>query len=189
MPALAKVATATALALSLAGGATAIAQSTTGVQSHTTYVTLIAQGPDEPARPVIQGTVGCDAPLHQRLLRTYIGRPACKHAGYAYAWPEGMPAPWQGEIRSVNDSQHVTEDGELYHLAEITYRAVSEAPEGGPELVHALASELHPIDRSDADTGARYALPLDPDVIERDAANLSIEIGPAPPAGADPAPV
>lgn len=180
MPALAKVATAMTLALSLAGGVTALAQRTAAVEDHSIYVTMVAHVPGDGDRPVIQGVTACQAPLHERLLRSYMGRPDCRFDGYAYAFPPGVPAPWEGEVRAINDSRYVNADGAVWHVAEIAYRTASQAPEGASELVHAFAAELKPVDRADDGAGARYELPVDEDLVGRSAEDLDVEIGPAP---------
>lgn len=181
MPALAKIATATALALSLAGGATALAQSTTAVENHSAFVEMVIyEGPDGETRPVLQGAVPCKADLHERLWRSYLGRPDCKFAGYAYAFPDGQRAPWKGQVETVNDTTYMNGQGDMFHQAEIVYRTVGSASEGGPELVRAFATELRPIDRSDDAGGARYELPVDEDLAGANASDLTVEIGPEP---------
>lgn len=181
MPALAKIATATALALSLAGGATALAQSTTAVENHSAYVEMvILEEPDGETRTILQGAVPCKAELHQRLWRSYLGRPDCKFAGYAYAFPEDQPAPWKGEVETVNDTTYVNDRGDMFHQAEIVYRTVGTASDDGPQLVRAFATELRPIDRSDDQGGARYELPVDEDLTGTNASDLTVEVGPEP---------
>lgn len=181
MPALAKIATATALALSLVGGATALAQSTTATGNHTAFVEMVVlEEPDGGTRAVLQGTVPCDAPIQQRLWRSYMGRPDCKFAGYAYAFPGDALPPWKGQVEEVDDRTYVNDDGDVFHQAEIVYRTVSAVSEGGSRLVHAMATELRPIDRSDDDAGARYELPVDEDLLGANASDLEVEIGPQP---------
>lgn len=182
MPALTKVALATALAFPLIGGATALAQSTASIQGHTTYVSLtIRADPDGPGEvQVLDGRIPCKAPTSERLWRALQGRPACKHDGYAYAYPQGQVPPWEGQVEWVNDTQHVTPDGELYHVAEIVYTSLKEGPDGGIERVHAMASELHPEDRSETDTGATYAVPVRGKLLEASQGQLTVDVGPAP---------
>lgn len=182
MPALSKLALATALAFPLVGGATALAQSTATVQGHATFVDLtIRVGPEDgEEEQVLTGRVPCQAPTSQRLWRAFQGLPACKHAGYAYAYPQGHAAPWEGEIEWVNDTQHVTPDGELYHVTEIVYRTMTEGPDGGVERVHAVASELNPVDRSQTDTDATYAVPVRGELLDETHGQLTVSVGPAP---------
>lgn len=160
MPAMTKLALATALALPLAGGATALAQSTATPEGHTRYVTLTIWEDDDGSHQVLDGTVPCEAGLVQQLKRAWMNRPACTHEGYAWAYPSDQMPPWEGEIEHVNDTRHVTEDGQVYHTTEIVYRAMTEGPDGGVERVRAVAGELKPIDRSIDHAGATYSLPV-----------------------------
>lgn len=176
---LSKIALAAAMTLSLAGTATALAQaSTTATAQHTTYVTLTIQHEgEEDTREAIEGSVPCQASTSQRLVRAWMNRPACKHAGYAYAYPEGHPAPWEGDVQWVNHSTHVDEDGQPRDVAEIVYRVVSAE---GIQTIHATAGELRPEDRSDLDTPGTYSLPA-PDTGDADGREtLKVDVGPEP---------
>lgn len=172
MPALQNVALATALATSLMGGATALAQTTATPQGHTSYVTLTleADGSDEPAR--VEGQVPCEADLLEELARSWMGQPACEHDAYAYAYPPEAPPPWKGHVDSVDDTTHITEDGALRHAVEITYRVQEE---NGTRLVHAAAGELVP---RTVDDGATYSVPVQDGMV--DGGRVAVTAGPAP---------
>lgn len=183
MKTLSKIALATAMTLSLAGTATALAQtSTTATSGHAAYVTLTIDAPDDVGEPATaEGTVPCQASIQDRIVRAWMDRPACKHAGYAYAYPEGKPAPWQGEIQWVNHTRHVDEAGLHRDTAEIVYRALTH---DGIETVHATAGELRHLDRSIPDSGASYELPL-PEAPDGPLGGWTVDVGPQPQPVAD----
>lgn len=176
MPAHAKLAAAVALSLALMGAGTAIAQSTTAPSGHTAYVTLVdvqeVPGPEE-----VAGEVPCDAPLYERVVRRTLGRTPCLTSDYAYAYPKGEPAPWRGEIQDVEGRMYVDQQGATWRVAQITYRTVAQAPEGGPQLVHAMASEILPREQ-----GAQlsYAMPVTEEVANQSEEELVVDVGPSP---------
>jgi hypothetical protein len=174
MPAIPKVALATALATSLAGGATAFATTTDAPAAHTSYVTIVLddEAPDEP--PSLEGSVPCEAGATERALRALAGRPACTHERYAYAYPSGAPPPWEGDVQRVDDVQHV-HDGDLRHAVEITYRVIDSGPEGGIATHTATAGELVP--NAGEGDGATYSVPVGH---VDDRAHLAVDLGPAP---------
>lgn len=180
MPAPAKIASALALALGLVGGGAAIAQSTTATQGHTAYASLVSFTVVEADdRPVLTGSMPCDPPWHQALVNAYLQRPACDRDRYAYAFPQSATAPWESEILWVNDSTHIDEQGSVWHTAEVVYRTASGAPEGGEELVHAMASEVPPSEDSTPDD-RDYALPLNEKLVEHGEEELIVGFGPQP---------
>ncbi len=180
MPALAKIATAAAMALALTGGAAAIAQSTNAPQGHTVHISMIEIVPgSEDRTPVLTGQMPCDPPLHERLWRSWWGQEACDHDGYAYAYPNGYPAPWEGQVRWVNDSTHVDETGRMWHVAEVVYRIEMEAGESG-QLVHAMASEILPGQPLPDGGTTDYQLPINEGRLDQPIETLVVGFGPAP---------
>lgn len=178
-----KTAVALVLALALVGaGGAAVAKSSNAVANHTSYVAMI-EWIDEPApedEPVITGTVGCKLNLLQSAWQTFSGKDLCRVDGYAYAYPSGSPAPWDGRITVVNDSYYVDETGSIWHVAEVVYRVARDAPEGGEDLVRALASEVLPSQESLGGLDANYVLPVNPDALDAAGSPLIVGIGPAP---------
>lgn len=176
MPAHAKLATALAMSLALVGAGTSLAQSTTAIASHSAYVTMVevqeTAGPEE-----VTGTVSCDVPLHQRVVRETIGRQPCLTDEYAYAYPSDKPAPWTAEIEEVDERMYVDRSGSMWQVAEVSYQTMSQAPEGGPELVEAMASEILPEEGGEE---LSYAMPVDEDLLDQSEADLVVDVGPAP---------
>lgn len=182
MPALAKTALATAMALALAGGASAaLSQPTTALHSHTGFVTMIAWEPDDSPDPQeLSGTVPCQPTWHEKAWAWFSGRPACRYEGYAYAYPAGSPAPWNGTITWINDSTYTDRAGNPWHVAEIVYRVGQAAPGGGGTLVKAMASELMPDQPGQAGNSVNYALPVDEAHLGQGPSTLTIDLGPSP---------
>lgn len=173
MHALYKVALATALALSLAGTATALATSNDAPAGHTGYVTLtLEEDPDR--RPALEGNVPCEAGLAERTARALLGKPACEHAGYAYAYPGAAPPPWEGDVQWVNTTTHIADDT-LRHAVVIQYEAVQPGEDGGVETWHATAGELVP----NPDGSATYSVPV-ADALSDDTRGVELSIGPEP---------
>lgn len=172
MPALQNVALATALATSLMGGATALAQTTATPEGHTSYVTLTLQADETQEEATVEGQVPCEAGTLDKLASLWTGRSPCKHEAYAYAYPPEAPPPWKGHVEEVQATTHTDEDGGLRHAVEITYR-VQEA--NGTRLVHAAAGELVP--RAE-DDGATYSVPVDEAIV--DGGRVAVTAGPAP---------
>ncbi len=186
MPALAKTAAATAMALALVGGGSAaISQPTTALESHAAYVTLVGvEGPD-PGPQVIQGAIACDPPWHLRAWEAFSGQDACSYDGYAYAFPKGQVAPWDGEIIEVTDGYHVDDTGGTWHVAKITYRtsqAAGTSDGGSGGVVKAVAAEIMPSTEAIGGKAINYALPVDTEHLGQDVERLEVEIGPTPPA-------
>jgi hypothetical protein len=166
------------LSLALVGAGTAIAQSTSGVGAHTSYVQMVGVDAGDP-HAVLEGTFSCDPALHQELVRKYLNRPLCEGDGYAYAYPEDTPAPWEAQVTDVEDDRVTGEDGSVWHVAEVTYRTVGTSPEGGPELVTAMASELVP-KKNPAETKQRhYQMSVEGEMANQ-SESLEIDPGPAP---------
>lgn len=174
MPAQAKLASAVALSLALVGAGTSLAQSTTAPASHTAYVTLT----EVEGTPVqeLAGTVPCQASWHERVMVETFGGPACQPSEYAYAYPDDKPAPWNSPIEDVDGRTYVKDDGSVYRVAEVTYKTMADAPEGGPELVKAMASEIVP--QSD-DEDPSYAMPVEGE-LANESDSLEVEVGPSP---------
>jgi hypothetical protein len=165
------------MSLALVGAGTSLAQSTTGIAGHSAYVTMVGVEGTAGAEEVA-GTVACDAPLHQRVVRSTLGRPVCTTDEYAYAYPNDAPAPWTSDIIEVDQSTYVDEEGSAWHVAEVSYRTIGQAPEGGPELVKAMASEIVPEDGDSEELS--YAMPVDEDLIDGEEADLVVDVGPSP---------
>lgn len=182
MPALAKTAAATAMALALVGGGSAaISQPTTALESHATYVQLVGVDGSDPGPQVIQGAIACDPPWHLRAWEAFSGQEACSYDGYAYAFPKGQTAPWDGEIVDVTDGYHVDDTGGTWHVAKITYRASDTIAGGSDQLVKAVATEIMPSTEAVGGKAINYALPVDTDHLGDDVEQLDVEIGPTPP--------
>lgn len=182
MPALAKTAAATAMALALVGGGSAaVNQPVTALADHATYVTMVAVESAGPGPQVIQGTVACDPPWHLRAWEAFSGRSSCSYDGYAYAFPKGQVAPWEGEIVDLVDTYHVDDTGGTWHVAKIVYRTPGSVddPDGG--LVQAMAAEIMPSAKDLGGKAINYALPVDTDHLGSEVAELEVEIGPTPP--------
>lgn len=182
MPALAKTAAATAMALALVGGGSAaISQPTTALDGHATFVTLIEVEGPHPGPQVIQGAVGCDPPLHLRAWEAFSGQDACSYDGYAYAYPQGQQAPWEGEIVDVIDDYHVDDTGGTWHVTKITYRPTDAISQGQDQVVKAMAAEIMPSAKDLGGKDINYALPVDTDHLGQDVDQLQVDIGPTPP--------
>lgn len=182
MPALAKTTVAVALSLALVGGGAAtLAQPATALDQHATYVTMVAWEHTEPAgEQVLSGQVPCTPDLPARVWAAFSGRPACTYEGYAYAYPAGAPAPWEGEMRWVNDSYHTDRQGGMWHTAEIVYRVAGTGADGESTLVRAMASELLPDQPGPRGEPTNYALPVDEELLGAQADTLAVGIGPSP---------
>lgn len=175
MKTLYKITLASAMALSLAGTATALAQTTT-VQGHAAYVTLTKTTTPDETHATIEGTVACEATTTERIARALANRPACAHDAYAYAHPHDAPPPWEGTILWVNETHHQAPDGTLLHAATITYEIMT--LDEGPETIHATATELRPHDRTDHDTHATYSVPIPTN--DGETPYTTVTIGPTP---------
>lgn len=174
MPAQAKLASAVALSLALVGAGTSLAQSTTAPASHTAYVTLVDV--EGTAAQELTGTLSCQASWHERVAAETFGGPACQPSEYAYAYPDDEPAPWNSPIEDVDPQTYVKDDGSVYRVAEVTYKTMADAPEGGPELVKAMASEIVP---QGSDEEPSYAMPVEGELANQ-SDSLEVEVGPSP---------
>lgn len=178
MPAHAKLATALAMSLAVVGGGTALAQSTNAVEGHSAYVTMVNVQSTADQDEEVTGTVTCDAPLHERVVRRTMGRQACLTDEYAYAYPSDQPAPWTAEIEDVTQDMYVDESGAMWHVAEVSYKTLDDDPDGGgPELVEAMASEILPADGGEE---LSYAMPVDEDLLEQTDEDITVDVGPSP---------
>lgn len=177
MPAYAKLATALAMSLALVGAGTSLAQSTTALASHTAYVSMV-DVVETPGAQEWAGTVSCDVPEHERMIRETLGRPTCLTDKFAYVYPSDGPAPWTASIEDVDQQTYVDEAGTVRQVAEVSYQTISQSPEGGPELVKAMASEIRP-EAGGGDEGS-YALPMNEELLEEGDDALTVDVGPAP---------
>lgn len=186
MPATTKIVSALAMSLALVGAGTSLAQSTNAPSGHTAYVTIVSIQ-ETAGTTELTGEVACDVPIHERLVRKTLGKRMCDTSDYAYAYPEDKGAPWRGQIEDVDTSMYVDNDGSMWQVAEVSYHTFVSAPEGGPELVNAMASEILP-KRADAKTMS-YALPVNEELTNQSEGDLVVDVGPSPDEANDRTPV